>query len=137
MYPQSIRIEATNKTPEIVLEQGIIFIKGRSIPEDPNNFYKPIYEWVSKYISEWAGKTDIIFAFEFINTRSIKWIYTILKEMTELIYLPGNKLQVSWFYEEGDEDMYDLGSIISALVRCPFRIIRIEDIDKCEITALN
>jgi len=133
MYPNSLRIEPTNKTPEIILEQGIIFIKGRSIPEDPNNFYRPVYEWISRYISDWKEKTDITFAFEFINTRSIKWIYTILKEISELTYPISKKLQVSWFYEEGDEDMHDLGNIISTLIRCPFRIIKVEDIYKCEL----
>ncbi|TFG42190.1 MAG: nuclear pore complex subunit, partial [Bacteroidia bacterium] len=37
--------EPTRRTPRIVLETGRIFIVGRSIPENPGEFYRPVYEW--------------------------------------------------------------------------------------------
>ncbi len=40
------------------------------------------------------------------------------------------RAKVSWFYEEGDEDMCDLGFILRSLVSCPFHIIEVDDINK-------
>ena len=42
--------DPTRRTPRIVLETGRIFIVGRSIPENPGEFYRPVYEWISQYV---------------------------------------------------------------------------------------
>lgn len=124
-----IRIEPTKKTPKIILESGRVLIAGRSISENPAEFYRPIHEWISNYASDSAPMTNIVLGFEFINTTSIKWVYAILKELGRIPYLSGHA-KVSWYYEEGDEDMCDLGFILRSLVTCPFHIIEIDDIDK-------
>jgi hypothetical protein len=38
-----------------------------------------------------------------------------------------NKIQVSWFYEEGDDDMFDLGKILKSLVPSDFKFIEIPE----------
>jgi len=134
MYSECLTIEPTKKTPGIFLGPGKIIITGRSIPENSSNLYKPVYEWIKKYLPYWRGSTEITMAFEFINTTSIKWIYEILKEISSIIYEYNSLIKITWYYEEGDEDMYDLGSIISTLVRCPFRIVKVTDINNCEFS---
>jgi hypothetical protein len=124
-----IRIEPTKKTPKIILESGRVLITGRSISENPAEFYRPIHEWISNYTSDSATMTNIVLGFEFINTTSIKWVYAILKELARIPHLSGHA-KISWYYEEGDEDMCDLGFILRSLVTCPFHIIEIDDIDK-------
>lgn len=133
MYPDRVTIEPTKKTPHIILERGRILFAGRSIPENPADFYSPVHEWISEYISGCTGDTDIILCFEYINTLSIKWVYTILKEIARIIDMPCHA-NVSWFYEEGDDDMYELGQIIRTLVKCPFRIVIVEDIRNCDFS---
>lgn len=40
----------TKSTPEVILNpEGIIRIRGWSIPEDPLQFFNPIEDWVSAY----------------------------------------------------------------------------------------
>ena len=129
MHTESIFIESTKKTPRIHLERGKILITGRSIPENPSDFYEPLYRWVAKYVCECNSNTDVILGFEFINTMSIKWVFTILRELGKTIDLPCY-LRIFWYYERGDEDMCDLGHIIRTLVRCPFRVIEVPDIEK-------
>ena len=102
---------------------------GRSIPENPGVFYRPVLEWISKYIKNYSGKTRIEFGFEYINTASTKWIYAILKELAELKELVQNG-SVTWYYEQGDEDMCELGFILRSLVECPFTIIELKEMDK-------
>jgi hypothetical protein len=129
MALQSLIIEPTKKTPWIIMESGRILIIGRSISENPAEFYRPLHEWVSSYASESTRMTDIQLGFEFINTTSIKWIYAILKELSRIPDL-SLRAKISWYYEEGDEDMCDLGFILRSLVSCPFHITEVSDIKK-------
>jgi hypothetical protein len=129
MSLSSLIIEPTKKTPWIILEPGRVIILGRSILENPGEFYRPVHEWVSKYAEESSEMTTIQLGFEFINTTSIKWVYAILKELARIPDMPV-KAKISWLYEEGDEDMCDLGFILRSLVDCPFAIVEIEDINK-------
>jgi hypothetical protein len=129
MSLKSLIIEPTKKTPRIILEPGSIQMIGRSISENPGEVYRPVYEWVSEYASESTRSTEILLGFEFINTSSMKWVYAILKELAKIPDMPV-RAKISWYYEEGDEDMCDLGIILRSLVNCPFQILEVDDINK-------
>jgi hypothetical protein len=126
MYPDGIKNNPTKRTPWIILEPGRIFIMGRSIPENPTDFYLPIQEWISKYARKNEGRSIIDLGFEYINTSSIKWIFTILHELSEMKDIV-NKASVTWYYERGDEDMCELGFILRSLVECPFIVVEVEE----------
>ena len=129
MYPDSFKNIPTKRTPWIILEPGRIFIMGRSIPENPNDFYRPVREWVSEYARDYSGRSKIEFGFEYINTSSIKWIFTILRELAEIKDIVNNA-SVTWYYEHGDEDMCELGFILRSLVECPFIVVEVEEMNK-------
>lgn len=128
MYPDIFNKESSKRTPWIILEPGRIFIMGRSIPENPGEFYSPVHEWVSRYAQNYFEKTRIEFGFEYINTSSTKWIYTILKELSELKEMATNA-RVAWYYEQGDEDMCELGFILRSLVECPFVVVEVDEMN--------
>ncbi len=129
MYPDSFKLNPTKSTPWIVLEPGRIFIMGRSIPENPNNFYRPVQEWISDYVRDYDGKSTIELGFEYINTSSIKWIFTILRQLSELKEIVNN-VNITWYFEHGDEDMCELGFILRSLVECPFVVVEVEEMNK-------
>lgn len=47
-------IQRTAETPEIQFnsKNGILHIEGRSIPENVNEFYSPILEWIRAYATD-------------------------------------------------------------------------------------
>ena len=102
---------------------------GRSIPENPNDFYKPVQEWVSMYAQNYGEKSKIELGFEYINTSSIKWIFTILKELSEMKEIVKNA-SVTWYFEHGDEDMCELGFILRSLVECPFVVVEVDEMNR-------
>lgn len=119
------------------MEPGRIFIMGRSIPENPNDFYRPVQEWISRYASDHDGKTRIELGFEYINTSSIKWIFTILRELSEMKDIEKNA-GVTWYYERGDEDMCELGFILRSLTECPFLVVEVDEMNRAKYdTILN
>jgi len=126
MGSERLKIKQTKKTPGVELENGKIVFDGRSIPEDSSRFYKPIYDWIKEYTEEEITATRVDFNFEYINTSSTKWVYAVLKEIGLKRNL-AEKFEINWFYEEGDEDMKDLGYILKSLVMCPFTLIKTEE----------
>jgi len=101
---------------------------GRSIPENPGDFYRPVQDWVSNYVQSSSQKTIIDLGFEYINTSSTKWIFTILRALSDMKELELNA-RVTWYYEHGDEDMCELGFILRSLVDCPFILIEVDEMN--------
>jgi hypothetical protein len=128
MYPESLKKEPSKRTPWIILEPGKIFIMGRSIPDNPSEFFGPVLEWVSLFVRENEGISKIDLGFEYINTSSTKWIFTILKELSEMRDISDNA-NVTWYYEQGDDDMCELGFILRSLVDCPFLVVEVKSMD--------
>ena len=102
---------------------------GRSIPENTSDFYRPVFDWISNYSQDYSEKTKIEFGFEYINTSSTKWIFSILKELSEMKELAINA-RVIWYYELGDEDMCELGFILRSLVECSFILVEVDKMNR-------
>jgi hypothetical protein len=128
MYPEKYNIDPTRRSPWIVFERGSLFIMGRSIIENPSEFYEPALKWVASFTREWTGKTKIKLGFEYINTGSTKWLYILIRELSELRDIPEN-LEINWYYEKGDEDMRDLGNILKSLVECQFKMVEVDNMN--------
>jgi len=128
MYPEKVYVEPTKRTPWILLEPGRIFIMGRSIIENPSKFYEPGLTWITDFVNSWSGQTKIDLGFEYINTGSIKWLYIFLRQLAASRKITENA-EVTWYYEEGDEDMCELGVIIRSLVECKFKIVEVEEMN--------
>ncbi len=128
-YPEKYLSELSKRTPWIIMEPGRIFIMGRSIPENPGDFYRPLQAWIAEYSKKHKGSTRIVLGFEYINTASMKWIYTILRELSLVKDMAANAT-ITWYYEKGDEDMIELGFILKSLVISSFSMHEVEEMDK-------
>jgi hypothetical protein len=121
-------ILSTKNTPEITLDPaGIIIIRGRSMSGNVSEFVKEIENWINKYISHPAEVTSVDFHLEYLNTNNIKIYISLLKKL-ETIILKNKKLMVNWYYEEGDEDIFEKGECIFSQVNVPFNFIMISDL---------
>ena len=69
---ETIYIESTPKTPEVNFnaENGLISMKGRSIPEHTVEFYKPLHKWIDEYGESPSSSTNIEIFIEYYNTSS-------------------------------------------------------------------
>lgn len=125
---EKINIEATPKTPSISFDfsNGILEIKGRSIPENSIEFYKPVVESLEKYGSTPSSSTTVNIQLEYFNTSSSKCILDVFKKL-EAIHKNGNQLVINWYYEQDDEDMLEAGEDYQAIINVPFKMIQIEE----------
>lgn len=121
-----ILIDKTADCPYINFsEEGIIDIEGRSIAEDVFSFWQPLLEWISNYCNNPAEFTDVIISLEYTNSSSNKYINEILRRLEEC-YAKGNKMLITWKYEEDDESIYQLGKDLEGITNLPFKFEEVE-----------
>lgn len=119
----------TRRTPGVVLSPGRILIMGRSIPDNPGDFYTPVIQWVTEYVKYYSGQTRVDLGFDYINTCSTKYIFLIIKQLSEAKNNSINTL-VNWYFEHDDDDMIELGLILKSLVECPLAINEVMLVDQ-------
>ncbi len=122
-----IIIESTPKTPSVNFnaENGVLEIKGRSIPENSIEFYKPLVEWIEQYGISPQPKTIVNVQLEYFNTSSSKCILDVFKRL-EAIANKGHEVIINWHYEEDDEDMLEAGEDYQSIIKVPFKMIEVE-----------
>ena len=123
---EPIFIEGTAKTPTVKFDstEGVFEIKGRSIPENSVEFYKPLVDWLDTYKESPLIKTTVNIRLEYFNTSSSKCILDVFKKL-ESIHKAKNEVEVNWYYEEDDEDMLEAGEDYESIIRVPFKMIEI------------
>lgn len=124
-----LNIEATKRTPRVCFKEGKLYLVGRSIIENPSKFYDPIFYTISQYLSSEHNGLTIYFAFEHINTGSVKWLYVLLKDMLDANGVV-SRSSVNWVFEKDDDDMEELGCLFQSLVSCEFSVIQIDSISE-------
>jgi len=121
-------IEGTPKTPSISfdLAGGVLEIKGRSIPENSIEFYKPLVDSLDKYSSAVKPATTVNVQLEYFNTSSSKCILDVFKKL-ESIHKGGSAVTINWHYEEDDEDMLEAGEDYQAIINVPFKMVMVAE----------
>lgn len=120
-----IKIAGTQKTPSVsfVSAEGFLEIKGRSIPENSIEFYRPLIEWIENYGKSPKPQTRVNIQLEYFNTSSSKCILDVFKKLETI----SNDVTIYWYYEEDDEDMLEAGEDYDAIINIPFKIVEIEE----------
>jgi hypothetical protein len=126
----ALLLEGSAKTPHVHFdpETGLLELKGRSIPENSIDFYKPLIDWIDRYGRDPRQKTALHVQLEYFNTSSSKCILDVFKKL-ESIRAAGNEVTVLWHYEVDDEDMLEAGEDYAGIINVPFRMVQIEDMD--------
>jgi hypothetical protein len=118
---EALRIEKTDDSPEVILDQeGNFFeISGKSLPEDVVQFYQPVLDWLDEYRKKPKPFTRFHFKLSYFNTASSKLILDILLILEEMKE-EGNGVLVKWISLASDEDMQEAGREYQKIVDVPF-----------------
>ena len=117
-------MKKTFNTPEVELlpSEGVLRIEGRSIPEDPGDFYKTIISILEEYYQNPFEITRLEIKLEYINSGSSKYLLELLR-IVKNNYENGRDCIVNWHYEEDDESIQELGLHFQNTFRIPFKLI--------------
>lgn len=123
---EDLILEGTAKTPTIDFKSsGELIIKGRSIPENSIEFYKPLIDWISNYSDNPKENTIVNIQLEYFNTSSSKCILDVFKKLESI---DDSSVSIKWYYEEDDEDMLEAGEDYEAIIDLTFEMIEVEEL---------
>jgi hypothetical protein len=131
MMIDEIHILPTDKTPEVLLKpEGIIKIKGRGLMVNETEVPKQVMNWIDVYLRNPAEITNIIIAFEYLNSFSTLLVVSILKKLLQ-VTLQKQKLVIQWYYEHDDYDILERGEYISLTFDIPITFVMTDNIADC------
>lgn len=116
-------IKGSQNTPEVNFnpDSGVFKIDGRSIPENPGEFYDPLLDWLIEYFEKPAAKTVISINLDYVNSGSSKYLLGLFRVIKKK-HLEGVSVEVNWYYEEDDEAIEGLGEHYQSLLPIPFNM---------------
>ncbi len=115
-------IEPTKTSPFVCFDPQTKFyeISGQSCPENPNEVFDPIYQWVEANISTIDHTINLKIKADYFNSASNRLLLKLLR-ILELHYRTDKDIQICWLYE--DEEVQSDGTIFEKLVNLPFVFI--------------
>jgi len=127
MYKNQQLISPTKNTPEVILDpKGTIKLTGRLIPENAEDFFNSIEEWINEYFYNPAEITCVEISLEYINSVGTKYLLDLIHKITHIHLRKDNKkFIINWYYKEEDEDILEKGTFYSSNLDVPFNFIKI------------
>jgi hypothetical protein len=121
---EDLYLKKTSNSPEVefVANSGELTMEGRSIPEDPGEFFERLIDWINEYFLHPAEKTEVSIKLEYINSGSSKYMLELLRIM-KINHDAGKNVNVKWYFEEGDESIQELGIHYENTIQIPFEHI--------------
>ena len=127
---ESLNIEYTPHTPSVNFDAstGVMEIKGRCIPNNPDEFWSDILLQFDAYIQNPAKETKFIINLEYFNITSSKRILFLLYKLNDL-FQKGHEAKVEWFYRDNEADMFEVGQDYAYMVKVPFKFNSFDQLD--------
>ncbi len=116
-----IFIQERDFIPGVILDKdkGKFEISGKACPENMEEFYDPIFNWLDDYAESPNKTTTFSVKLIYYNTASSKALLKILQKL-EKMYKNGNDVKVAWHYKKEDEELLIAGEDYAELIKLPF-----------------
>lgn len=123
---ERMELSATDKTPSVLFDpqQGLIELRGCSIHENADRFFRPLLEQVERYTQHPPPSTLVRFALTYFNSSSAKYILDLLKILDDMYAAGLGKVMVEWHYDDGDLDIEEAGEDYRGLLEMPVKLVR-------------
>lgn len=122
---QVMHLPATETTPEVRFnpDAADLSLRGCSIHENADRFYRPLIEQVQAYASRPAAHTKVSIRLDYFNSSSSKYLLDLLKVLEEIHRSGKSAVEVEWHFEGDDLDMEEAGRDYQELLELPFNLV--------------
>lgn len=109
---QDLFIQGSDSLPTVSFKtNGELKISGRALPEDAAKFFSPLIHWIEEFSLE---EINMEVNLDYFNT-------SVSKQLLDLFKTIDNKksiitVNVTWMYEEGDDEMLESGEIYQEIL---------------------
>jgi len=123
---QNLLIKKTAQSPELHFESdGNLTIKGISNIHHGQKFYEPAFEWLNTFKQKNPPCINLNLQIYYLNTSASLILVDLLKLLNSFKEI-GSSLNITWCYEEDDEDILDLGEDMQLTTKSEFEFLMIK-----------
>ena len=109
---ENLYIEGSDSLPTVQFNtDGLLKITGRALPENAFQLFSPLIAWVKEFSCD---EVNLEINLEYFNTAVSKQLHDYLKAVESNQKL--KKINVKWFYEDGDDEILESGEIYEELL---------------------
>lgn len=120
---ENLIIASTLKSPEVKFNtNGDLLIAGKSIPEDSNSYYKPLFAWLEEFKKTSPPAVNLTLKLEYMNTSSVRIVLRFLQNLVAMSK-ENVALKIKWVYDFDDDDICEQGEIIQESIKYPIEMI--------------
>ena len=129
MATKRLHIDRTEVSPgiDMDLEHGMIEFIGRSLPANSELFYSRVYRWLEEYVKQPRPETVVNMKLDYLDTSSSKHFFNIFDKLNA-VSERGQKVQVNWHYETGDEEMAEAGKDFQSFFTLDFDFVEVTEL---------
>ena len=122
----NLDISPTKSTPKVFgdFEKGTLEITGNCHPENSILFFDKLLIWIDLLSSSNLNKFIFKCELNYIASSSVMHFYKLMQK-TEQIFST-DKIEITWKYEEDDEDIQNLGEEFKKLISGKVNLIPIK-----------
>lgn len=122
---QILEIEPTYTTPKVVFDpqKNFFHICGSSIPENVDEFYSPLLDWLEIYLKKGnPEKIEFSLKINYFNASSCKSLLRLMQKLKSYEN-KGGLIHINWFYCKNDPLVYEIGQDFSSMLQLDFKFI--------------
>lgn len=127
---EPLKLEESPLTPEINFDAdlGLLEFKGKSIPDNPLEFFQPIMEWLENYAGNPKQETTVNIYLFYFNSASSKYLLDFFKQLEQLHDSGRSDVTINWHYEKIDENSMEDGQDFMEVLELPFNLVEVEEL---------
>ena len=120
---ENLIIASTLKSPEVKFNtNGDLLIAGKSIPEDSNSYYKPLFAWLEEFKQTSPSAINLTLKLDYMNTSSVRIVLRFLQNLVAMSK-ENVALKIKWIYDFDDDDICEQGEIIQESIKYPIEMV--------------
>lgn len=123
---EKLYIERTDRTPEIEFTNGKIRIWGTIVPENPDEFFNVLHEWVKEYLKSPDKETTIEIGIIYTRQNPMNYLQKLLQELI-LLKSEQHQVIINWYYCMNSIDV-KAGEYLSRKLNYSFNYVEVEGI---------
>ena len=117
-----------SRTPQIEFKKsGELRLSGKSIPENPVEFYQPIIQWIEELSKINVPSIRFIVKLEYFNTASSKMLMVMFKTLERIFMRNNIDVRIAWHYNAADSDMKETGKDYQSIIKVPFEFVEYKE----------
>jgi hypothetical protein len=111
-------IPATEINPGVYLDSlsGKMKIEGKSISENPENFFSDVYDWLETHLPSFPDEIEFRIHLSVVRVQSLLEIARLLRLLEKNI-MHKKKIRITWIYKTDDEEMKESGLLVDKMIR--------------------